>query len=176
LMENEHRSSSKPMLIFCVFRDGELRFYSEKGGNILGCLSLPGRITKVKAEADVPTKLPHRFSVSSTEVTRIEGRRFHLGGTRTLTFSAPTHDLMKEWANSVHLWRRMNWKDNIKFFDSFERIEHTEERAFLSMFLKTNQDQDKVRVGIRVSKLRSLSPFSMKSLCSDKMKRNTQTA
>ncbi|KAF0682450.1 Aste57867_25402 [Aphanomyces stellatus] len=143
-IEHHARSGApKPRLIFCVFQDGVLKFFSEKGGIMLSSLSLPGRITKVKAECDVPTLLPHRFTVSSTEVTRIEGRRIKLGDTRVLEFSAPTHALMKEWANSVHLWRRMNWKDNVTFFDSFERMEHLDERDLLRTFLNTTYTKDK---------------------------------
>ncbi|ETW06540.1 hypothetical protein H310_02767 [Aphanomyces invadans] len=144
LIEHNPRSGNvKPAMVFCVFSDGVLKFFSEKGGIMLGSLSLPGRITKVKAECEVPTLLPHRFTVSSTEVTRIEGRRIKLGETRVLEFSAPTHDLMKEWANSMHLWRRMNWKDNVTFFETYERIEHIEERALLRSFLKTSPDKDR---------------------------------
>ncbi|CAK4081284.1 unnamed protein product [Aphanomyces euteiches] len=168
MIEHNARSGqSRPALIFCVFQDGVLKFFSEKGGLMKGSLSLPGRITKVKAECDVPTLLPHRFSVSSTEVTRIEGRRIKLGETRVLEFSAPTHGLMKEWANSVHLWRRMNWKDNVTFFESHVRMEHLEERAMLRSFLKINPDRERWFLNPR-----SISPM-IKALWD---KRKSQTA
>ncbi|KDO35732.1 hypothetical protein SPRG_18878 [Saprolegnia parasitica CBS 223.65] len=151
-------SMGKPIIVFVVFQEGVLSFYSDKGGILLGSLALPGRITKVKAECDVPTQLPHRFTVASTEVTRIEGRRIKLGETRTLELSAPTHDLMKEWANSVHLWRRMNWKDDVTFFESYERMEHTDERSLLRMFLKMGPEPDATRPRSR-SRIKMLSPI-----------------
>ncbi|TDH68045.1 hypothetical protein CCR75_008637 [Bremia lactucae] len=124
-----------PQLLFCVFEDGVVKFYSKKGGMILGELEMAGRVTKVRVEKTVPGKFPHRFSVSAAEVVRVEGRRMKLSEPRVTEFAAPTNDLMKEWANSLHLWRRMSWKDNVKFFDSSSEISQTEEHETLQLQL-----------------------------------------
>lgn len=127
-------------ILFCVFGDGRVSYYSEKGGKLMGEISLAGHVTKVKVEKAVAGKFPNRFSISTAEVLRIEGRKMKLADTRILEFAAPTHDLMKEWANALHLWRRMNWKENVKFFDSSAEMSHSEERASLLLALKMHQE------------------------------------
>ncbi|TYZ58973.1 hypothetical protein PybrP1_011757 [[Pythium] brassicae (nom. inval.)] len=129
-----------PQILFCVFGDGRVSYYSEKGGKLMGEISLAGHVTKVKVEKSAPGKLPNRFSISTAEVLRIEGRKMKLADTRLLEFAAPTHDLMKEWANALHLWRRMNWKENVKFFDNSADLSHAEERASLQLALKMHQE------------------------------------
>lgn len=123
--------------MFCVFGDGKLSYFSEKGGRLLGEFSLAGHVTKVQVEKALSGKLPFRFSVSSAAVLRIEGRKMKLGQTEALEFAAPSHDLMKEWANAMHLWRRMNWKENVKFFDNSNDMPHEEERAKLIVHLNS---------------------------------------
>jgi hypothetical protein len=106
----------------------------------MGELCLAGRVTKVRVERNGPGKLPHRFSLSVTEVIRIEGRKMKLAETRSFEFAAPNADLMKEWANSMHLWRRMNWKDNVTFFEEAPPIDHVDERALLMVQLKLHHE------------------------------------
>uniref|UniRef100_K3XB11 PH domain-containing protein n=1 Tax=Globisporangium ultimum (strain ATCC 200006 / CBS 805.95 / DAOM BR144) TaxID=431595 RepID=K3XB11_GLOUD len=139
-----------PQLLFCVFGDGKVSYYSDKGGKLVGELHLAGHVTKVKVEKAVPGKLPNRFTISTAEVVRVEGRKMKLADTQILEFAAPSHDLMKEWANSLHLWRRMNWKENVKFFDGSSEMSHAEERANLQLFLKCFQET-KARRSIGVS-------------------------
>lgn len=127
-------------MVFCVFEDGKLSFYSDKGGYLVGELSMAGHVTKVRVEKPTPGKLPYRFSVSSTEVMRVEGRRMKLGEARVIEFAAPSNDLMKEWANSLHLWRRMSWKDHVKFFDESRELSHAEERDALQSNTKALKD------------------------------------
>lgn len=141
--------------MFCVFGDGRVSYYSEKGGKLLGELSLAGHVTKVKVEKAAPGKLPNRFSISTAEVLRIEGRKMKLADTLILEFAAPSHDLMKEWANALHLWRRMNWKENVKFFDGCTDLTHAEERANLQLALKLHQD-------VKVKRLASFSSAAPK--------------
>uniref|UniRef100_M4BUC2 Uncharacterized protein n=1 Tax=Hyaloperonospora arabidopsidis (strain Emoy2) TaxID=559515 RepID=M4BUC2_HYAAE len=88
---------------------------------------MAGHVTKVRVEKSVPGKFPYRFSVSAAEVVRVEGRRMKLGESRVTEFAAATNDLMKEWANSLHLWRRMNWKENVKFFDAASELSQAQE-------------------------------------------------
>jgi hypothetical protein len=117
--------------VFCVFEDGKLSLYSDKGGYLVGEVPLAGHVTKVRVEKALVGKLPFRFTVTSTEVVRVEGRRMKLGDPRAVEFAAPSNDLMKEWANSLHLWRRMSWRDNVKFFDDSREMSHAEEREAL---------------------------------------------
>lgn len=126
-----------PQVLFCVFEDGVVKFFTEKGGLIVGELEMAGHVTKVRVERTVPGKLPYRFSVSTAEVIRVEGRRMKLGDPCVTEFAAPTNDLMKEWANSLHLWRRMNWKENVKFFDYSSEISQTEELEALKLQIHT---------------------------------------
>ncbi|KAF4320924.1 hypothetical protein BBO99_00000720 [Phytophthora kernoviae] len=126
-----------PQLLFCVFEDGVVKYYSEKGGMVLGELEMAGHVTKVRVERAMTSKFPHRFTVSSSEVVRVEGRRMKLGEARVTEFAAPTNDLMKEWANSLHLWRRMNWKENVKFFDGSSELSQAEERETLELQMHT---------------------------------------
>ncbi|CEG50510.1 hypothetical protein F443_03937 [Plasmopara halstedii] len=126
-----------PHILFCVFEDGVVKFYTEKGGMIVGELEMAGHVTKVRVEKTVPGKLPYRFTVSAAEVIRVEGRRMKLGEPRVTEFAAPTNDLMKEWANSLHLWRRMNWKENVKFFDNTSELSQTEELEALKLQIHT---------------------------------------
>lgn len=132
--------SNVQQILFCVFGDGKVSYYSEKGGKLVGELHLAGHVTKVKVEKAVPGKFPNRFTISTAEVLRVEGRKMKLADTHILEFAAPSHDLMKEWANSLHLWRRMNWKENVKFFDGCTDMTHAEERANLQLFLKCFQE------------------------------------
>jgi hypothetical protein len=120
-----------------VFEDGVVKFYSDKGGMVMGELEMAGHVTKVRVEKTVPGKLPYRFTVSAAEVMRVEGRRMKLGEARVTEFAAPTNDLMKEWANSLHLWRRMNWKENVKFFDNSSVLSQAEEFETLQLQLHT---------------------------------------
>ncbi|KAI9989942.1 hypothetical protein PInf_020246 [Phytophthora infestans] len=85
-----------PQLIYCVFENGVVQYYTEKGG---------------------PS--------------------YEAGEPRLTEFAAPTNDLMKEWANSLHLWRRMNWKENVKFFDNSSEISQTEELETLQLQMHT---------------------------------------
>ncbi|RLN50832.1 hypothetical protein BBJ29_003563 [Phytophthora kernoviae] len=126
-----------PQLLFCVFEDGVVKYYSEKGGMVVGELEMAGHVTKVRVERAMTSKFPHRFTVSSSEVVRVEGRRMKLGEARVTEFAAPTNDLMKEWANSLHLWRRMNWKENVKFFDGSSELSQAEERETLELQMHT---------------------------------------
>lgn len=126
-----------PQLLFCVFEDGVVKFFSEKGGMFVGELEMAGRVTKVRVEKSSPGKFPHRFTVSAAEVVRVEGRRMKLGEPRVTEFAAPTNDLMKEWANSLHLWRRMNWKENVKFFDNSSELTQAEELETLQLQMHT---------------------------------------
>lgn len=124
-------------LLFCVFEDGVVKYFQEKGGMFVGELELAGHVTKVRVEKSAPGKFPYRFSVSSAEVVRVEGRRMKLGEARMTEFAAPTNDLMKEWANSLHLWRRMNWKENVKFFDNSSELSQAEELETLQLQMHT---------------------------------------
>lgn len=142
--------TDKQQILFCVFGDGRVSYYSEKGGKLVGEVSLAGHVTKVKVEKAAPGKLPNRFSISTAEVLRIEGRKMKLADTHILEFAAPSHDLMKEWANALHLWRRMNWKENVKFFDGCTELSHAEERASLQLALKLHQEA-KLKRSIGVS-------------------------
>ncbi|KAE8993855.1 hypothetical protein PR003_g17215 [Phytophthora rubi] len=126
-----------PHLFFCVFEDGVVKFFQEKGGMFVGELELAGHVTKVRVEKAAPGKFPFRFSVSAAEVVRVEGRRMKLGESRVTEFAAPTNDLMKEWANSLHLWRRMNWKENVKFFDGSSELSQAEELETLQLQMHT---------------------------------------
>ncbi|RLN26383.1 hypothetical protein BBJ28_00002327 [Nothophytophthora sp. Chile5] len=126
-----------PQLVFCVFEDGVVTYYSDKGGMMVGELEMAGHVTKVRVEKVMAGKFPHRFSVSAAEVMRVEGRKMKLGESRVTEFAAPTNDLMKEWANSLHLWRRMNWKDNVKFFDGSRDLTHAEEFETLQLQMHT---------------------------------------
>ncbi|KAG7401532.1 hypothetical protein PHYBOEH_000590 [Phytophthora boehmeriae] len=103
----------------------------------MGELEMAGHVTKVRVERAMTGKFPHRFTVSSSEVVRVEGRRMKLGEARVTEFAAPTNDLMKEWANSLHLWRRMNWKENVKFFDGSSEISQADERETLELQMHT---------------------------------------
>lgn len=148
-------SYDTPILHFCVFGDGKLSMYSEKGGKLVGELWLAGRVTKVRVEKATPGKLPHRFSISVAEVIRIEGRKMKLGETRVFEFAAPTSELMKEWANAMHLWRRMNWKDNVIFFEEAPEVDHPEERAMLLLQIKL-QHEAKVRRSVGAATIMKL--------------------
>ncbi|KAJ0391832.1 hypothetical protein P43SY_005987 [Pythium insidiosum] len=119
-----------PVLFFCVFGEGRLSMYSEKGGNLVSELPLAGKVSRVRVERSVPGKLPNRFTLTLADVG--EGLAYE--------FAAPSNDLMKEWANTMHLWRRMNWKDNVKFFDESPELSHVEERAMLLVQLKVHGD------------------------------------
>lgn len=121
--------------MFCVFEDGVVKFYSDKGGLEVGGLEMAGHVTKVRVEKAVPGKFPYRFSVSAAQVVRVEGRRMKLGESRVTEFAAATNDLMKEWANSLHLWRRMNWKENVKFFDDVSELSQAQELESLQVQL-----------------------------------------
>ncbi|TMW64370.1 hypothetical protein Poli38472_012992 [Pythium oligandrum] len=129
-----------PLLYFCVFGDGKMSMYSEKGGKLVGEISMAGRVNKVRVEKPHPGKLPHRFSVSSAEVIRVEGRRMRLGEAKVFEFAAPNNDLMKEWANTLHLWRRMNWKENVKFFDEANELPQLDQRATLLHQIKEHHE------------------------------------
>ncbi|CAI5743380.1 unnamed protein product [Peronospora destructor] len=122
-----------PRLLFCVFENGVVKFYSDKGGRVVGELEMAGHVTKVCVEKQMPGKFPYRFSVSAAQVVRVEGRRMKLSEPRVTEFAAPTNDLMKEWANSLHLWRRMNWKENVKFFDDSSEPSLAEELGLLQV-------------------------------------------
>ncbi|KAG6959923.1 hypothetical protein JG687_00004652, partial [Phytophthora cactorum] len=126
-----------PQLIYCVFENGVVQYFTEKGGMIVGELEMAGHVTKVRVEKSAPGKFPHRFTVSVAEVVRVEGRRMKLGEPRVTEFAAPTNDLMKEWANSLHLWRRMNWKENVKFFDNSSELSQAEELETLQLQMHT---------------------------------------
>lgn len=126
-----------PQLLWCVFEDGVVKFYQDRDGVEVGELEMAGHVTKVRVERAMAGKLPHRFTVSAAPVVRVEGRRMKLGEAKVTEFAAPTNDLMKEWANSLHLWRRMNWKENVKFFDSSSEISHAEERETLELQMHT---------------------------------------
>ncbi|CAI5729456.1 hypothetical protein KXD40_003599 [Peronospora effusa] len=124
-------------LLFCVFENGVVKFYSDKGGRIVGELEMAGHATKVCVEKPIPGKFPYRFTVSAAQVVRVEGRRMKLSEPRVTEFAAPTNDLMKEWANSLHLWRRMNWKENVKFFDNSSELSQAEELELLQVQMHT---------------------------------------
>ncbi|GLE11250.1 hypothetical protein PINS_up023604 [Pythium insidiosum] len=127
-----------PVLFFCVFGEGRLSMYTEKGGNLVSELSLAGKVSRVRVERTVPGKLPNRFTLTLADVVRVEGRRMKVAEGLSYEFAAPSNDLMKEWANTMHLWRRMNWKDNVKFFEDSPELSHVEERAMLLLQLKVH--------------------------------------
>lgn len=120
-----------------MFENGVIKFYSEKDGIVVGELAMAGHATKVCVEKTLPGKFPYRFTVSAAEVIRAEGRRMKLSQPRVTEFAAPSNDLMKEWANSLHLWRRMNWKENVKFFDNSSVLSQAEELESLQLQLHT---------------------------------------
>ncbi|KAJ0395231.1 hypothetical protein ATCC90586_000281 [Pythium insidiosum] len=135
-----HDVVTMQVLFFCVFGEGRLSMYSEKGGNLVSELPLAGKVSRVRVERSVPGKLPNRFTLTLADVIRVEGRRMKVGEGLAYEFAAPSNDLMKEWANTMHLWRRMNWKDNVKFFDESPELSHVEERAMLLVQLKVHGD------------------------------------
>lgn len=148
--------------MFCVFEDGKLSLYSDKGGYLVGEVPLAGHVTKVRVEKPLAGKLPFRFIVTSTEVVRVEGRRMKLGDPRAVEFAAPSNDLMKEWANSLHLWRRMSWRDNVKFFDDSREMSHAEEREALQGNTRALKDA-RARRSLAGSMSKKL-PSSLKSI------------
>ncbi|CAH0474284.1 unnamed protein product [Peronospora belbahrii] len=139
LIKYGHHTFDPPQIYFCVFEDGVVKFYMEKGGVLVDELEMAGHVTKVRVEKSLPSKLPYRFTVSAAVVVRVEGRRMKLGETRVTEFAAPTNDLMKEWANSLHLWRRMNWKENVKFFDNSSELSQAQELDLLQHQMRTVQ-------------------------------------
>ncbi|KAI9914425.1 hypothetical protein PsorP6_007804 [Peronosclerospora sorghi] len=137
LIKCGHSPLDLPRILFCVFENGVVRFYSEKGGVVVDKLEMAGHVTKVSVEKSSPGKFPHRFTVSAAEVVRVEGRRMKLGEPRVTEFAAPSNSLMMEWANSLHLWRRMNWKENVKFFDNSSELSQAEELESLQLQMNT---------------------------------------
>ncbi|DAZ95349.1 TPA: hypothetical protein N0F65_002534 [Lagenidium giganteum] len=135
-----HSADNAIQVLFCVFGEGVLSFYSEKGGHSTGQLALAGHVTKVRIEKAMSGKLPHRFSVSIASVLAIDARRVRVGAASWMEFAAPSNDLMKEWANALHLWRRMSWKDGVRFFESSSDMPHEEQRSTLHFHMKLLDD------------------------------------
>lgn len=126
----------QPQLVFCVLGDGVLSFYNEQGGENIGNFHLTGHVIKVQAEKPMPHRLPHRFSVTAQAITTGSRQSLRLGSKTSIQLCAPSSDLMKDWANSVHLWKRMNWKENVSFSKSQVQRDHENERSSLNLYIK----------------------------------------
>lgn len=120
-------------IVFCVLNEGSLRFYESKGGKLMDTFELSGRKIKVEILKPEMNRLPYRFQIEAMKVRF--GRGIQYGSKRVIQLCTANGYLMKDWANGIHLWKRLNWKENITFNGDTKVIDVEEQLELLNMYL-----------------------------------------
>ncbi|OQR84024.1 hypothetical protein THRCLA_23105 [Thraustotheca clavata] len=103
-------------IVYCILEEGNLVYYSGKGGDCLGQLTLTGHRINVNLIRDDRDSVPNRFIVSSRPPKKDEMEN-------RLLFSASTPECQENWATAILNWNKHCWDDSETVFSYKDELE-----------------------------------------------------